>query len=107
MRQADDRFAGPHPVGIRLRTRMDRTEQHVAEGAALESALRQLDDAARVMELDPGVHEVLAHPRRALEVAIPVKMDDGNIQVVTGYRGHHHTAQRPSNGGIRYHPAVT
>jgi glutamate dehydrogenase (NAD(P)+) len=92
---------------IRLRTRMDRTEQHAAEGSALESALRQLDDAAGVMELDPGVHEVLAHPRRALEVAIPVRMDDGTIQVFTGYRVHHNTSRGPSKGGIRYHPAVT
>jgi len=92
---------------IRLRTRMERTEQHVAEGSALESALRQLDDAARVMELDPGVHEVLSHPRRALEVAIPVKMDDGTIQVFTGYRVHHNTSRGPSKGGIRYHPSVT
>ncbi|HEX9410430.1 MAG TPA: Glu/Leu/Phe/Val dehydrogenase [Actinomycetota bacterium] len=86
---------------------MERTEQHVAEGSALESALRQLDDAARVMELDPGVHEVLSHPRRALEVAIPVKMDDGTIQVFTGYRVHHNTSRGPSKGGIRYHPSVT
>jgi glutamate dehydrogenase (NAD(P)+) len=92
---------------IRLRTRMDRTEQHVAEGSALASALRQLDDAARVMELDPGVHEVLSHPRRALEVAIPVRMDDGTIQVFTGYRVHHNTSRGPSKGGIRYHPSVT
>jgi glutamate dehydrogenase (NAD(P)+) len=92
---------------IRLRTRMDRTEQRVAEGSALESALRQLDDAARVMELDPGVHEVLSHPRRALEVAIPVKMDGGTIQVFTGYRVHHNTSRGPSKGGIRYHPSVT
>jgi len=92
---------------IRLRTRMDRTEQHVAEGSALESALRQLDDAAGVMELDPGVHVVLAHPRRALEVAIPVRMDDGTIRVFTGYRVHHNTSRGPSKGGIRYHPSVT
>ncbi len=86
---------------------MDRTEQHVAEGSALESALRQLDDAAGVMELDPGVHVVLAHPRRALEVAIPVRMDDGTIRVFTGYRVHHNTSRGPSKGGIRYHPSVT
>src|SRR5438552_9701049 len=85
---------------------MDRTEQRVAEGSALETALRQLDDAARVMDLEPGVHEVLAHPRRALEVAIPVKMDDGSIRVFRGYRVHHNTSRGPSKGGIRYHPSV-
>jgi glutamate dehydrogenase (NAD(P)+) len=86
---------------------MDRTEQQVVGGSALESALRQLDDAAKVMGLDAGVHEVLSHPRRALEVAIPVKMDDGTIQVFTGYRVHHNTSRGPSKGGIRYHPSVT
>jgi glutamate dehydrogenase (NAD(P)+) len=59
------------------------------------------------MDLDPGVLEVLRHPRRALEVSIPVRMDDGQIQVFKGYRVHHNTSRGPSKGGIRYHPAVT
>ncbi len=59
------------------------------------------------MDLDPGVHEVLRNPRRALEVSIPVRMDDGRIQVFKGYRVHHNTSRGPSKGGIRYHPAVT
>jgi glutamate dehydrogenase (NAD(P)+) len=69
-------------------------------------ALKQLDDAARTMNLDPGVHEVLRHPRRALEVAVPTRMDDGTIRVFQGYRVHHNTSRGPSKGGIRYHPAV-
>jgi glutamate dehydrogenase (NAD(P)+) len=72
-----------------------------------ESALRQLDDAARIMNLDPGVHEVLKHPRRALQVSLPVRLDDGTVKVFTGYRVHHSTSRGPSKGGIRYHPAVT
>ncbi|HJP65071.1 MAG TPA: Glu/Leu/Phe/Val dehydrogenase [Actinomycetota bacterium] len=59
------------------------------------------------MNLDPGVHEVLRRPRRALEVAVPVRMDDGTVQVFTGYRVHHNTSRGPSKGGLRYHPAVT
>jgi glutamate dehydrogenase (NAD(P)+) len=76
-------------------------------GSALESAMRQLEDAAKVMELAHGVLEVLKYPRRALEVSIPVRMDSGHIQVFTGYRVHHNTSRGPSKGGIRYHPNVT
>jgi glutamate dehydrogenase (NAD(P)+) len=79
----------------------------VSSGSAWESALQQLDDAARIIDLDPGVHEVLRNPRRTLEVAIPTRMDDGSIRVFTGYRVHHNTSRGPSKGGIRYHPAVT
>jgi glutamate dehydrogenase (NAD(P)+) len=79
----------------------------VNTGSAWDSALKQLDEAARTMNLDPGVHEVLRHPRRALEVAIPVRRDDGSMEVFTGYRVHHSTSRGPSKGGIRYHPAVT
>lgn len=79
----------------------------MSSGSAWESALSQLDEAARTMNLDPGVLEVLRHPRRALEVSIPVRMDDGHIQVFKGYRVHHNTSRGPSKGGIRYHPAVT
>jgi glutamate dehydrogenase (NAD(P)+) len=72
-----------------------------------EQALVQLDQAARVMNLDPNVHEVLRHPKRILEVAVPVRMDDGAVKVYTGYRVHHNTSRGPSKGGIRYHPGVT
>ncbi len=76
-------------------------------GSPWDSALRQLDDAARTMQLDPGVLEVLRNPRRALEVAVPVRMDDGTVRVFKGYRVHHNTSRGPSKGGIRYHPDVT
>jgi glutamate dehydrogenase (NAD(P)+) len=79
----------------------------VTSGSAWESALTQLEVAARAMNLDPGVHQVLSNPRRALEVTMPVRMDDGSITVFKGYRVHHNTSRGPSKGGIRYHPAVT
>jgi len=72
-----------------------------------EIALRQLDDAAEALGLDPGVHEILRHPRRALAVSVPTRMDDGSIRVFEGYRVHHNTSRGPSKGGLRYHPAVT
>src|SRR5918996_297089 len=76
-------------------------------GNAWEQALAQLDQAAKIMSLDPNVHEVLRNPKRALAVSIPVRRDDGSVKVFTGYRVHHNTARGPSKGGIRYHPDVT
>ena len=76
-------------------------------GSAWASALSQLDEAAAAMQLDPGIHEVLRNPRRALEVSVPTRMDDGSVTVFKGYRVHHNTSRGPSKGGIRYHPAVT
>jgi glutamate dehydrogenase (NAD(P)+) len=74
--------------------------------SAWQQALVQLDQAARIMNLDPNVHEVLRSPKRTLEVAIPTRMDDGSVRVFTGYRVHHNTSRGPSKGGIRYHPGV-
>jgi glutamate dehydrogenase (NAD(P)+) len=76
-------------------------------GSAWQQALFQLDEAARIMNLDPNVHEVLRYPKRVLEVAVPTRMDDGTVQTFIGYRVHHNTSRGPSKGGIRYHPKVT
>jgi glutamate dehydrogenase (NAD(P)+) len=86
---------------------MDERAERVNAESAWEIALSQLDDAARLMNLEPKVHEILRHPRRALEVAVPTRMDDGSVRVFTGFRVHHNTSRGPSKGGIRYHPAVT
>ncbi len=75
-------------------------------GTVWEQAREQLDQAARIMNLDPSVHEVLRYPKRTLEVAVPIRMDDGAVRVYTGYRVHHNTSRGPSKGGIRYHPSV-
>ncbi|HZP18086.1 MAG TPA: Glu/Leu/Phe/Val dehydrogenase [Terriglobales bacterium] len=70
-------------------------------------AMRQFDTAADKLELDPGLREVLRRPRRALSLALPVKMDDGTIRVFEGFRVQHNSARGPCKGGIRYHPNVT
>lgn len=69
-----------------------------------ENALKQLDKAAKVLKLDPGIHQILATPKRVLEVQIPVRMDDGSIKVFLGWRVQHNDARGPFKGGIRYHP---
>lgn len=72
-----------------------------------ENALRQLELAAEKLKLDPGLHERLKHPNRVLQVSIPIRMDNGQIHVFTGYRVQYHDARGPYKGGIRYHPDVT
>ncbi|HEV8404829.1 MAG TPA: Glu/Leu/Phe/Val dehydrogenase [Nitrososphaera sp.] len=72
-----------------------------------EVALKQLDEAAKLIKLDKGLHQVLASPKRVLTVSLPVKMDNGQIRVFTGFRSQHNDARGPYKGGIRYHPQVT
>lgn len=69
-----------------------------------ESTLEQLDKTAKVMNLDPSLHAILAKPQRVLEVALPIKMDDGSIKVFTGWRVQHNDARGPYKGGVRYSP---
>jgi glutamate dehydrogenase (NAD(P)+) len=72
-----------------------------------EMALKQLDIAAKKMNLDPNIHEFLKYPKRVLTVSVPVMMDSGKLRVFTGYRVHHDSSRGPFKGGIRYHPDVT
>src|SRR5213594_2368797 len=73
----------------------------------LQSALSQLDRAVKALSLDPGMHRFLQQPERTLIVALPVTMDDGRLEVFTGYRVQHSTGRGPGKGGIRFHPSVT
>jgi glutamate dehydrogenase (NAD(P)+) len=70
-------------------------------------AQAQFDLAAERLNLDPGLRKVLREPRRELTVHFPVKMDDGSVQVFTGYRVQHNLGRGPAKGGIRYHQDVT
>jgi glutamate dehydrogenase (NAD(P)+) len=73
---------------------------------AWTAVLQRLDDAADLIELDPDVHAILRVPRRVLEVRVPVRMDDGRVEVFIGWRVHHDTTRGPGKGGIRFHPTV-
>jgi len=68
--------------------------------------LERIDDAAALVSLDPDIHRLLRTPERILEVAVPVRMDDGHVEVFTGWRIHHDTTRGPAKGGIRFHPAL-
>ncbi len=82
-------------------------KENACQESAYDVALRQYDSVAGKLDIDPGIREMLRHPRFAVEVAFPVKMDDGTVKVFKGYRVIHNTARGPGKGGIRYHPDVT
>ncbi len=68
-----------------------------------ENAQAQLHKAAAVMKLAPDILELLSHPDRVIEVAVPVKMDDGSLKVFDGYRVQYNKARGPYKGGLRFH----
>ena len=72
-----------------------------------EAQAARFDIAAKKLNLDPGVWKVLRYPQRELIVHIPVAMDDGTIEVFTGYRVQHSISRGPAKGGIRYSPDVS
>ena len=72
-----------------------------------ELAKEQLTRVGQIFAIDPNLIRVLSQSKKALEVSIPVAMDDGTIEVFAGYRVTHNIARGPSKGGIRYHPNVT
>jgi len=70
------------------------------------AVLERLDDAAKLSGVDPDIHRILRAPRRVLEVSVPVRMDDGHVEVFTGWRVHHNTTRGPAKGGLRFHPQL-
>lgn len=77
------------------------------ENNPFKNAVRQLEDAARIIELEESVLEILKHPKRILTVNIPVRMDSGKLEIFQGYRSQHNDALGPFKGGIRFHPGVS
>ena len=71
------------------------------------AAEARFDEAAEKLQLDDGMRKVLKSPTREITVNIPVQLDDGRIEVFTGYRVQHSIARGPGKGGIRFAPDVT
>jgi len=71
-----------------------------------QTVLQQLDETARRINLEPWIHQKLRKSKRELTVSIPVKMDNGSVEIFTGYRVQHNITRGPAKGGIRYSPEV-
>ena len=69
--------------------------------------VERLEEAAKLVGLEDDVLAVLSRPKRVLEVSVPVRRDDGRVDVFVGWRIHHDTARGPAKGGLRFHPALT
>jgi glutamate dehydrogenase (NAD(P)+) len=76
-------------------------------GAIFGAMLQEFDVAARILNLEPGIWNILTHPKRQIVVSCPVQMDNGEIEVFTGYRVQYNITLGPAKGGIRYHPDVS
>ncbi len=72
--------------------------------SVFKNALSQLDKAAKYLELDKDILDILRNPQRILQASLPVKMDDGSVKVFTAFRVQHNDARGPFKGGIRFHP---
>ena len=75
-------------------------------GAIFGAMLQEFDGAARILKLEPGIWKILTQPKRQIIVSCPVQMDNGEIEVFTGYRVQYNITLGPAKGGIRYHPDV-
>jgi glutamate dehydrogenase (NAD(P)+) len=72
----------------------------------LANARAQLADAAGILELPDGIHEMLARPRRELTVTVPLRRDDGSTAIYVGHRVQHNLSRGPAKGGLRYSAQV-
>ncbi len=74
--------------------------------ACLQDISARLDEARQQVGLDEDTHAMLSNPKLSVEASIPVRMDDGSLQIFQGYRVRHNDTRGPAKGGIRYHPDV-
>ena len=86
---------------------MTLTDVVTVEEDPLTTALSALDDAARLLGIDSGIHNRLRRPQAVVKLSIPVKMDSGETRVFTGWRVQHNNARGPMKGGIRFRPGLT
>jgi glutamate dehydrogenase (NAD(P)+) len=75
-------------------------------GPLFKAMLEEFEIAARALNLDSGIWKILTTPKRQIAVSCPVQMDNGEIQVFSGYRVQYNITLGPAKGGIRYHPGV-
>src|SRR5260370_28743164 len=95
---APTRQIGAPPMVPRIAPREDLNPFRIAQ--------IQFDMAAEFLKLDPGLRQILRTPTRVLEVSLPTKIDNGQANVFTGYRGQHHGSRGPGERCIRFHTNV-
>ena len=77
-------------------------DRFLDEHNPFEAMMSRFDRAAELLDLDPGIYKILRNPEKQLTVSIPVHMDNGDVEVFTGYRVQYNTSRGPAKGGIRF-----
>ncbi len=88
-------------------TRPSEAAENSGKRNPYEVAVEQFNQAADLLELDMGMRKILSKPKRELSVNFPIRLDNGDIEVYTGYRVQHNIVRGPAKGGIRYHQDVS
>ncbi len=81
-------------------------KSYISSAPLYQNALFQLEKASKVTDVDPNCIERLKTPKRAIQVSIPIRLDDGTIKTFEGYRVQHNMTLGPGKGGIRFHKHV-
>jgi len=97
----------PESLPAKELIRMDRDLRFRHAENPFEEMMSRFDDAAARLGLDPGLYQVLRHPEKQLCVSIPVRRENGQIEVFRGYRVIYNSARGPAKGGIRFRPDVS
>ena len=81
-------------------------DSQIYKSEVFDMACRQFDIAADLIGLDASIYDRTKYPKRAMAVACPVRMDNGEVKLFEGYRVQHHLSMGPTKGGVRFHPSV-
>lgn len=98
-----DRAIGAYRVAMKTTEKNSATPKKTS---LYDNVSRQFNKAADLMELDSSIRKILGSTMNEVVVHFPVKMDDGKLEIFTGYRVQHNNAQGPFKGGLRFHPSV-
>src|SRR5690349_24766675 len=82
-------------------------DRFLNEENPFEAMMSRFDRAADLLDLEPGLYKVLRHPEKQIVVSVPVLLDNGEVEVYTGYRVLYNTSRGPAKGGIRFDLRVT
>src|SRR3954463_3389952 len=82
-------------------------DRFLDEENPFEAMMSRFDRAAQLLDLEPGLYKVLRHPEKQIIVSVPVMMDNGELEVFTGFRVLYNTVRGPAKGGIRFDMQVT
>ncbi len=88
-------------------TRPNEATENSGKRNPYEVAVEQFMQAADLLNLDQGMRKILSKPKRELSVNFPIRLDNGEVEVYTGYRVQHNIVRGPAKGGIRYHQDVS